>query len=363
MISVLTAWRVPQAKALGQVAHVFVLLWIILGLRYLLILGGTESLHAASLLGAIAVFYLLAVLLLNHRLAVPLALGSALWAMVHLFAWFDFALAYKMLACAGLGALFTALGYALGRRETETGRVGKILVGVGQVVFFISLLATALLALQRLAASHPVDHEVWTIFYALLVEAGLALLFFVRLPLKDPARNLYLVFAVGHIAVAVVLLAGVALGLFLTAMGFIAWAKEESGDRRQSSLSPMLLWGCLLAGVPLALTVLQHRAAGQFLIGDEAAMFVIGLLLLAAGCVCQLRIPTIAGAALTLLYLFGLLLFVPWGHLGSAALIVAGGGATIFLLGLALSIFRDRLLALPVRMRERKGVFQVLGWR
>ncbi len=66
---------------------------------------------------------------------------------------------------------------------------------------------------------------------------------------------------------------------------------------------------------------------------------------------------------MTLLYLFGLLLFVRWGHLSTAALILAGGGATIFLLGLALSIFRDRLLALPARVKERKGVFQVLGWR
>ncbi len=38
-------------------------------------------------------------------------------------------------------------------------------------------------------------------------------------------------------------------------------------------------------------------------------------------------------------------------------------GAVIFLTGLLLSIYRDRLLALPEKVKRREGIFRVLGWR
>ena len=39
------------------------------------------------------------------------------------------------------------------------------------------------------------------------------------------------------------------------------------------------------------------------------------------------------------------------------------GGSVIFGLGVALSVYRDRLLTLPERIKERQGVFRVLTWR
>jgi hypothetical protein len=39
------------------------------------------------------------------------------------------------------------------------------------------------------------------------------------------------------------------------------------------------------------------------------------------------------------------------------------GGGTIFLIGLLLSVYRDRLLALPEKFKRREGIFQVLSWR
>jgi hypothetical protein len=35
----------------------------------------------------------------------------------------------------------------------------------------------------------------------------------------------------------------------------------------------------------------------------------------------------------------------------------------IFPTGLLLSIYRDRLLALPEKVKRREGIFRVLGWR
>ena len=42
---------------------------------------------------------------------------------------------------------------------------------------------------------------------------------------------------------------------------------------------------------------------------------------------------------------------------------LAIGGGLLFGAGLALSIFRDRLAALPQKISNREGVFQVLSWR
>jgi hypothetical protein len=39
------------------------------------------------------------------------------------------------------------------------------------------------------------------------------------------------------------------------------------------------------------------------------------------------------------------------------------GGGVIFLAGLLLSIYRDRLLALPDQIAKREGLFRIIGWR
>ena len=245
----------------------------------------------------------------------------------------------------------------------------------GKVIFFIFVLASMLLGVQMLVA-HSANDSIWPIFNTLVLEAVLAGLFYWTRK-NDEVKNLYFACAIANVAVAAVLLvtmlelplwrkmelAGVGLGLGMTIMAFRAWVQELDHHQRQSSVSPLFLLGSLLICIPLGMVVMSYRHAGQFLVMDEAAMLIMGLFLVAAGCICQLRIPAIAGATLTVLYLGGLLLFFPWGHLGTASLILAGGGASLFLVGLGLSIFRDRLLALPQKVKERRGIFQVLGWR
>ena len=41
----------------------------------------------------------------------------------------------------------------------------------------------------------------------------------------------------------------------------------------------------------------------------------------------------------------------------------AVGGGLIFGIGLVLAVYRDRLLTLPGRVKNREGVFRVLNWR
>jgi len=46
---------------------------------------------------------------------------------------------------------------------------------------------------------------------------------------------------------------------------------------------------------------------------------------------------------------------------GGGYLAIAGG--VVFLLGIVLSMYRERLLALPDQIAKREGVFKVLDWR
>jgi hypothetical protein len=42
---------------------------------------------------------------------------------------------------------------------------------------------------------------------------------------------------------------------------------------------------------------------------------------------------------------------------------LAIGGGVLFTLGLLLSIYRDRLLTWPEKIKRREGIFRVLSWR
>ncbi|HQR06344.1 MAG TPA: hypothetical protein PLN21_05955 [Gemmatales bacterium] len=374
IVAVVLAWREPVLRDLGVLVHLFVIFWLLLGLPHLFYLGTPDFWPVLGVLLSASVFYFLAAQLLHQKPALAMGILCVLLALLHIFAWFDFALPYKMAACTLLGAGLILLS---GMVQTKSaGKEKSNPIGTaGKVVFFISVLATMLLSVQTLVVGAS-SFLVWPIFNALLLEAVLAGLFYWTRK-NDHSRSLFFACAITNVVLAGILLvmlmdltlwrkmelAAIGLGMIMTVSAFRAWSQETTSHRHQNSVSPLFLLGTLLICVPLALVVMSNRSSGHFLVMDEAAMLIIGLLLLGAGCICQLRIPAIAGAVLTVLYLAGLLLFVPWGQLGTAALILAGGGAGLFLLGLGLSIFRDRLLALPQQVKDRKGIFQVLGWR
>lgn len=374
VVAIVLAWRLPVVRVLGGLVHLFVAFWLLIGLPQLFHIGGADFWPVLGILLSASVFYFLAAQLLEQKPAIPMGVLCLFLALLHIFAWFDVALPYKMAACALVGAGLILVSRMMGTKQSVKG-TGNMMDWVGKVIFFISVLATMLLGVQTFVA-HSSPAGIWPIFNALLLEALLAGLFYVTLR-KDQVSNLFFACAITNVGLAGGLLvtfmelpgwrkmelAGVGTGLFMTMMAFRAWSREISHRHREDAVSPLFLLGTMLICIPLALVVMSNRTTGQFLVMDEAAMLIFGVLLLGAGCVCQLRIPAIAGAVLTVLYIAGLLLFFPWGHLGTASLILAGGGAGLFLLGLGLSIFRDRLLALPQRVKDRKGIFQVLGWR
>jgi hypothetical protein len=93
-------------------------------------------------------------------------------------------------------------------------------------------------------------------------------------------------------------------------------------------------------------------------------MLVVGALLLATGFMFQLKSTTLIGALMTVLYVLSLMLFIHVPEkIQTGAIVLAVGGAAIFGSGLLLSMYRDRLLVLPEKIKRREGLFRVLSWR
>ena len=46
-----------------------------------------------------------------------------------------------------------------------------------------------------------------------------------------------------------------------------------------------------------------------------------------------------------------------------AQVALTAGGGLLFAIGLGLSLYRDRLLALPDKIKRREGIFKILSWR
>jgi hypothetical protein len=96
---------------------------------------------------------------------------------------------------------------------------------------------------------------------------------------------------------------------------------------------------------------------------NELGFLIAAVMLVTTGFLFQLKSTTLIGTALTILYFLTLLIYVPWSRLNAIAIFIMSGGGTLFVLGLLLSVYRDRLLALPEQIQQRQGVFRVLNWR
>lgn len=79
---------------------------------------------------------------------------------------------------------------------------------------------------------------------------------------------------------------------------------------------------------------------------------------------CRIRATTITGAVSLVIYLATLLVYIRLPEqLQHVAVYMMIGVGVFFATALMLSIYRDRILALPNQAREHQGVFKGLTWR
>ncbi|MBI1345327.1 hypothetical protein GC163_03475 [bacterium] len=158
-------------------------------------------------------------------------------------------------------------------------------------------------------------------------------------------------------------LAAAILGAWLIILGYIGRLQEAS-KVRDAGVSAALWCGSIVATLPVLCFVLGDRwFSGHSIQFDEVLLVTISLMLLASGCLLQVRSTTLLGGfglALYLITLFAHLAYQPQIAIG---VYLAIGGGLIFLAGLMLSIYRDRFLALPGKIAQREGVFQIIDWR
>jgi len=153
------------------------------------------------------------------------------------------------------------------------------------------------------------------------------------------------------------------LGCWMIVLGYVGRLKETTRER-DAGVSVALWLGSLTATLPLLwYTLGGHWFSAQTVLFDELLLVTVTLLMLSTGCIFQVRSTTAFGCVILGLYLATLFAHLAYRPQVAVGVYLAVGGGVIFLLGLMLSIYRDRLLALPSRIAQREGVFQIIDWR
>lgn len=317
-----------------------------------------------------AVFYALAATLHRQSFAVQASalLGCAmLWQLLSYLGvpgeWYN--LAFALVGLLLLIAYRLALVERFGNRP-----LAQAAFQCANALLSLSFLGAVLLGLSRLA----VDELRWS-FLGLCASLTVISLLALTLVPHAAWRRWYLVTTIGQgiltfLSVMVlstlttwqkVEIFSVASGLVLLCVGHWGWYRER--ERQNDLVSIALLLGSLLVGIPLAIATIIDRSRNDFLVLNELGFLLAAVLLLTTGFVFQLRSTTLCGATLMVLYFMTLLIFVLWSRLNAVALFITIGGGSLFGLGLLLSVYRERLLALPEQLRQRQGLFRVLNWR
>jgi hypothetical protein len=212
----------------------------------------------------------------------------------------------------------------------------------------------AVLSVLSLLAAALVRHHAWRRWYIVFTIAE-ASLFAVTL---HRISNLT---AWQHLEIFCVV-----VGVALLILGHLGWYREQTAERQSDLVGFSLVFGSLLAGIPLAIATLYYRFIAESLSPvNEIGLLAVGIVLLVTGFLFQLRATTLTGGTLLACELI-MLIVTAFRHVPdqvAIAIFLTAGGGVIFLTGLLLSIYRDRLLALPEKVKRREGIFRVLGWR
>jgi len=155
----------------------------------------------------------------------------------------------------------------------------------------------------------------------------------------------------------------VVVGTLLIAVSYVGRFREAPG--KENEMVSVGLWlGSILATVPLLVAVVYYRFPGiEISLLDELALVTVTVLMLVTGYSWQIKSTAFFGAAAFALYLVLVLVALGWRAQLAVGVYLAVGGAVVFALGIALSIYRERLLELPERFAKRQGLFRVINWR
>ncbi|MDB5325153.1 MAG: hypothetical protein JWM57_722 [Phycisphaerales bacterium] len=234
----------------------------------------------------------------------------------------------------------------------------------------LPMVAVMLMSLSRLA----VGHMDLSMLPTPAILSGIALI--AALTSAKGTRRWYLALTISQVALSLLALAhystlslprklemlSVIAGLGLLVAGYVVWYREQNG--KSDGVGFCLLTGALMAGLPPAMFAIVNRFGFQVSFVDELALITIAVLMFLTGLMSRVRATTLIGGGLLTCHLVILVVSVFVGMKEQLAVgaYVAIGGAALFGIGLVLSVYRDRLLEMPQRIKYRQGLFRVLAW-
>jgi hypothetical protein len=345
--------------------------------------GAIDNLWLALTFGEAAVFYVLAAVLRRHAANVYAATACACAVVWQLAGYFAVPHEAYTVLYAVLGLIVLATSRMIGIEHVRTfhasGAESSALLGRGAAAFHS---ATALLSLAFLSgllqgmARLATQQARWELLASLTVTTLAGLVAALLAPTKD-WRRVYVVWSIGLAGVAFLTLNVlidltvwqkaeifcVVLGVALLVAGYIGRFLERERDDNDAVTLALFL-GSILAPAALLIGTLYYRFVRHDIsLPDEFGLVLVTVLMLITGYSWQLKAPTLAGGvglASYLMVLIGMLAVLPNVAMG---VYLAVGGGLLFAVGIALSIYRERLLALPEKIKSREGVFSVLNWR
>lgn len=349
-----------------------------------LVLRGSESnLWLGLVFAEAAAFYLAYAILFRKGWNIYLATAAAcaaVWQLANFYeindAWYTMVYAALGLILLGIAKLlptkdlFPAVGEQPEKEEKITTTAATLHSANG--LLSLALLSATLQALARLVT----QQAEWELLAALGLTTLAGCLAFAFAP-SAAWRRIY--------ATCTIALAGVSFVILNVLMQLTVWQKAElftivlglailvasyigrflEGERDETDHVTLGLWfGSMLPAAALFIAAMYYRfQVGQVSLPDELGLLIISVLMLVTGYAWQLKSPAVIGGGalgVYLLVVIGTLAYFPDVAIG---VYLAIGGGLLFGAGLALSIFRDRLAALPQKISNREGVFQVLSWR
>jgi hypothetical protein len=344
-----------------------------------------------------AFFYSLAAFVRRRSANVYLAAAAVCGAMWQFLKYWDVGGAYHTIFFAALGLVMLAAArwrgielvsiYGVGGQRTASPRGrGLALFQSGNAVlalalasaFFQGLMYLAARALARSGspdaiASRRMD---WLDLSSLLLAAAASIVGAFLVP-SSGLRRMYVTMTVVLSAVAFVTLnllihlSGwqkfeifcLVIGTIMIATGYVRRFRETPGTPTDDVTIGLWL-GSLLTAVPLLVAVFYHRFVGSGpSLPDELALLTMTVLMLVTGMSWQVKSTTLSGGATLVLYLILMVVSLAYHPQVAVGVYMAIVGGLVFAFGVALSIYRDKLAALPEQIAARQGVFRVIDWR
>ncbi len=335
-----------------------------------------------------AVFYALAAIFRRRSVNLYFATAAACGALWQLLGFWNVPPVYHTMLFAVLGVALLAVCRVMGIEQIAVYRPtggqalatrGKGLAALqaGNAVVSITLLAAFLQGISEIAS--PTDPDQWWPRVTALLLTTLASAAAIGLAPRGAWRRWYSTATIAIAALAFLMISlkspltgaqklevfCAVTGVLLIAASYVGHFREEE-NRENEMVTWGLFLGSVLATAPLLIAVVHSHffttmAISRIELIFELAVITITIAMLVTGFSWQIRSTTFFGGSAFGLYL--LILLADLGRHQAVGVFMAIAGGVVFLLGIVLSVYRERLLALPEQIAKREGIFKVLEWR